>query len=249
MVTVSVIMPCHNGEKYIGKAIESVIAQTYPYWELLVIDDFSDDSTVEIVKAFAEKDRRIRLLHNEKSTRMPATPRNVGIKAASGRYIAFLDCDDLWLPGKLANQLPFFRDENCGAVFSYYRKMDENGNPGSKPVLSPMTVDFRTLLRGNCIGNLTGIYDTEKVGKVYQKEIHHEDFLMWLEILRKGFIARNTGTEEGLYRISSTSVSGSKLKVFGWTWDIYRKELRLPLPEAAFNFFCYAVNGVLKLLK
>lgn len=249
MAQVSIIMPCHNGEKYIGKAIESVQAQTFTDWELLVIDDFSDDSSPAIVSSMAEKDSRIRLLRNERTTRMPATPRNVGIKAATGRYIAFLDCDDLWLPGKLSDQLPFFRDDSCAVVFSYYKKMDENGNLGSKTVLSPMSVDFKTLLRGNCIGNLTGIYDTEKVGKVYQKEIHHEDFLMWLEILRKGFIARNTGTEEGLYRISSTSVSGSKLKVFGWTWDIYRKELRLPLFTSVCCFMFYAVNGVLKFLK
>lgn len=248
MAQVSIIMPCHNGEKYIGKAIESVQAQTFTDWELLVIDDFSDDSSPAIVSSMAERDSRIRLLINDRTTRMPATPRNVGIKEAAGRYIAFLDCDDMWLPEKLAHQLPLFEEKNCGAVFSLYKKMDEAGNV-TNTVISPASADFRTLLKGNCIGNLTGIYDTAKVGKVYQKEIHHEDYLMWLEILRKGFIARNTGTVEGFYRVSSTSVSGSKLKVFGWTWDIYRKELKLPLPEAAFNFFCYAVNGVLKLLK
>ena len=190
MATVSVIMPCHNGEKYLRQAVDSVLAQTYEDWELLIIDDASTDGSADIAKKYCAKDSRIKLLHTAVSTGKPATTRNVGIKAASGRFIAFLDCDDQWLPGKLEHQLSLFEQKNCAAVFSFYKKMDTAGNVRSAVVTSPATVDFSQLLDGNCIGNLTGIYDTAKVGKVYQKEIHHEDYLMWLQVLQKGYMAK-----------------------------------------------------------
>jgi glycosyltransferase involved in cell wall biosynthesis len=249
MATVSVIMPCHNGEKYLRQAVDSVLAQTYADWELLIIDDASTDGSVVIAEEYRARDGRIKLLHTKSSTGKPATPRNVGIEAAAGRFIAFLDCDDQWAPAKLEHQLPLFEQQNCAAVFSFYKKMDEAGNLRSGVVTAPAAVDFVQLLDGNCIGNLTGVYDTAKVGKVYQKEIHHEDYLMWLQVLQKGFVARNTGTVEAYYRESGTSVSGSKLKALGWTWDIYRKELGLSFSASVLHFMKYAIKGLGKRLK
>ena len=249
MATVSVIMPCHNGASFLRQAVDSVLAQTYGDWELLIIDDASTDDSAAIAEEYCSKESRIKLLHTEHSTGKPATTRNVGIEAAAGRFIAFLDCDDQWLPGKLEHQLPLFKQENCAAVFSFYKKMDAAGNVRSAVVTSPASVDFDQFLDGNCIGNLTGIYDTAKVGKVFQKEIHHEDYLMWLQVLQKGFIARNTGTVEAYYRESGTSVSGSKLKALSWTWDIYRKELGLPLGASVGHFIKYAFQGLSKRLK
>ena len=173
----------------------------------------------------------------------------MGIAAATGRYIAFLDCDDIWLPQKLEHQIPLFEKPDCAAVFSFYKKMDADGNVRPAVVTSPASVSFVQLLDGNCIGNLTGIYDTAKVGKVYQKEIHHEDYLMWLKVLQKGFVARNTGTVEAYYRESGNSVSASKLKALGWTWNIYRRELKLPLVSSVVHFLNYSVKGILKRFK
>ena len=249
MATVSVIMPCHNGEKYLRQAVDSVLAQTYANWELLVIEDNSTDDSVAVIEEYCAKDRRIKLLHTPAPTGKPATPRNVGIEVATGRFVAFLDCDDQWLPCKLEHQLPLFEKAHCAAVFSFYKKMDAAGNVRPAVVTSPAVVSFDQLLDGNCIGNLTGVYDTAKVGKVYQKEIHHEDYLMWLQVLQKGFIARNTGTVEAYYRESGTSVSGSKLKALSWTWAIYRKELGLSLPSSAVHFVRYGVRGLLKKIK
>lgn len=249
MAEVSIIMPCHNGAQYIRQAVESVLAQTYGDWELLIIDDASTDGSVDIAQEYCAKDSRIKLLHTTASTGKPATARNVGIEAASGRFIAFLDCDDQWLADKLAHQLPLFEKADCAAVFSFYKKMDAEGSVRSAVVTSPAAVDFAQLLDGNCIGNLTGIYDTSKVGKVLQKEIHHEDYLMWLQVLKKGFIARNTGTVEAYYRESGSSVSGSKLKALGWTWAIYRRELGLGLAASVVHFLNYSVKGLFKRLK
>ena len=249
MATVSVIMPCHNGDKYLRQAVDSVLAQTFADWELLIINDASTDGSVAIAEEYCARDSRIKLLHTEFSTGKPATARNVGIEAAQGQYMAFLDCDDQWLPDKLAHQLPLFNWKDCAAVFSFYKKMDLSGSVRGTVVTSPAAVSFDQLLDGNCIGNLTGIYDTAKVGKIFQKEIHHEDYLMWLKVLQKGFIARNTGTVEAYYRESGTSVSGSKLKALGWTWDIYRRELGLPFMASAGHFIKYAAKAILKKLK
>ena len=246
---VSIIMPCHNGAPFIADAIRSVQSQTFADWELLVIDDCSSDDSADIVKALAEKDGRIRLLRTERSTGLPATPRNVGIRAARGRYIAFLDCDDEWLPTKLARQVPLFGTRNAAVVFSWYGKMDGAGNYGCNAVSSPAFVSYASMLDGNRIGNLTGIYDTDRCGKVLQREIRHEDYVMWLEILARGFFAVSTNSVEAVYRESRSSVSGSKLRVLPWQWRILRKELGLPPLRAAKHFLSYAAGGLLKFLK
>lgn len=242
-------MPCHNGEKYISEAIESVISQTYKIWELLIIDDNSTDNSVKIINSYIETDKRIKLLNNNSSTSLPATPRNIGIKYATGRFIAFLDCDDIWLSSKLENQLPLFEDQNCAVVFSFYEKINELSEICSSVIRSPKYVFFKDLLKGDCIGNLTGIYDTQKVGKVFQKEIHAEDYLMWLEILKKGYSANNTTTLEAQYRVTSNSISANKLKSALWTWNIFRNELKMPLLIAIFYFLIYITKGFFKYLK
>lgn len=246
---VSIIMPCRNGAKTIADAIRSVQSQTFSDWELIVVDDNSVDDSVSIISNFVKQDKRIVLLHNETPTGFPATPRNVGIKAARGRYIAFLDCDDEWLPTKLERQLPLFSVRNVAVVFSFYGKMNGQGLFHEKQIQSPAFVSHEKLLKGNCIGNLTGIYDTSKVGKILQKETHHEDYIMWVEILSKGFFAINTNTSEAIYRESGQSVSAGKLKSLQWTWKIYKKELNLPFFKACNCFFHYAMKGLLKFSK
>ncbi len=119
MSLVSIIMPCHNGQSTISDAITSIQNQTFDDWELLIIDDNSSDSSVQIASEFALKDNRIHLFHTEKSIGLPAVPRNIGIENASGRYIAFLDCDDIWLPTKLEHQLQLFSTKNIAIVFYY----------------------------------------------------------------------------------------------------------------------------------
>ena len=214
-----------------------------------MIDDNSADASIEIVSEFMEADTRIKLLHTDKSTGLPATPRNVGIESAAGRYIAFLDCDDEWLPTKLEHQIPLFATRKVAVVFSYYSKMGGNGEFWNSVIKSPAVVNFRRMLKGDCIGNLTGVYDTEKCGKVFQKEIHHEDYLMWLEILKNDFVALNTNTCEAFYRVQANSVSGNKFKTMQWHWHILRKELKLSFLKAGQFFICYAVQGVAKKLK
>ena len=143
---VSIIMPMFNSEAFIRDAIKSVIAQTYKHWELLVVDDGSTDGSRAIVEKFMAWDSRIHLLLNPCPTGMPSEPRNYGIQAAQGRYIAFLDSDDMWLPSKLAQQLPLFHDNRTAVVYSNYEKVDESGKRSARVVIAPPQVDYNKML-------------------------------------------------------------------------------------------------------
>lgn len=240
---VSVIMPMYNSARFIKEAIGSVVAQTYQNWELLIVDDGSTDGSIEIVERYAGNDSRIRLLINNDHTGLPSAPRNYGIRNAKGQFIAFLDSDDLWLPYKLERQLSFFNSDNVAIVFSNYEKIDEEGNRENRVVVSPMRVTYHDMLYSNYIGNLTGIYNRKVTGTQYLPDIHHEDYALWLHILRKGFKAVNTGTIEGLYRIRNKSISSSKWHLLPWQWNIYRRQEHIPVFHAIYYYICYAYNG------
>ena len=125
---VSIITPCYNSARFISKTIESVLNQTYPYWEMIIVDDCSHDNTKEVVEQYCKLDSRIRLLCLEKNSGSATIPRNKAIEEAEGRFIAFIDSDDLWKPEKLERQLPFFNTSNIAVVYSNYEKIDESGN-------------------------------------------------------------------------------------------------------------------------
>jgi glycosyltransferase involved in cell wall biosynthesis len=180
---VSVITSCYNSSNFVSQSIESVINQTYRNWELIIVDDCSTDSSVEIIKNFIRKDNRIKLFLLSKNSGSPVKPRNTGIRNAQGRYIAFLDSDDIWLPTKLEKQLLFFDDDQTAIVFSYYEKITEMGERNNRIIFSPKMVTYKKLLQGDCIGFLSAMYDTQKTGEVTFPEINCEDYAFWLIIL------------------------------------------------------------------
>jgi glycosyltransferase involved in cell wall biosynthesis len=246
---VSVITPNYNCAPYIARAIESVRAQTFRDWELLIVDDCSTDGSADIAAGYAEKDRRIRLLHTPSHSGSPLAPRNLALRMARGRYIAFLDSDDLWLPGKLERQLALFGDRQTAVVFSDYEKIAEDGRRQGRIVHAPAVVDYRRLLKSNYIGNLTALCDTQKTGTLCFDHPGHEDYALWLGILQRGFTARNTGTVEALYRVRPRSTSSRKSAAIRWQWNIYRRRLNLSVPYSACLFCRYMVNGFWKYLK
>lgn len=243
---VSVIMPMHNSARFVGKAIESVLAQTYSCLELLVVDDQSTDESCQIVKKYQSVDARVVLLSNDHHTGKPSAPRNMGVTHARGRYIAFLDSDDLWYPSKLEQQLTLFEDSRVAIVYSNYEKIDEDGNGANRIVKAPSTVNYRKLLLGNVIGNLTGIYDTGKVGVIPFMDIHHEDYVLWLTILKRGYIAKNTSTTTAAYRILVSSVSSNKFRTMSWQWNIYRNIERIGFLQSCYYFVNYAIRAYMK---
>jgi glycosyltransferase involved in cell wall biosynthesis len=246
---VSVITPCYNSAEYIVQTIESVLIQTYQKWEMIIIDDCSVDNSVEIIFTYQKKDRRIKLYKTEKCTGSPIEPRNMGIENASGQYIAFLDSDDVWLPNKLENQTKLFNNKDVGIVYSNYEKISESGIRNNRIITVPSSVTYTQLLKGNCIGCLTAIYDVSKIGKVYFEQFRHEDYVLWLTILHMGYIAKNTDTLEALYRVKMKSVSANKFIVLFWQWNIYRNFLKLSISRSLYYFFFYVARAFLKYLK
>ena len=218
---VSIIMPAHNSERFIGMAIDSVLAQTYRNWELIVVNDKSTDHTA---------------------------PRNTAIRLAKGRFIAFLDSDDLWTGTKLEEQVPLFDNQRVVIVYSNYEKISEDGKNHHRIVRAPRELDYAVLLQGNAIGNLTGIYDTEKVGKVRVQDIHHEDYVMWLDILKKGGIGINTNSSTAFYRLSKTGISRNKIRILSWQWRIYRDIVHLTVAKSLKCYLLYAYHGFRKFI-
>lgn len=248
---VSIIMPVYNEERYLRSSISSVLNQTYENWELLIVDDCSTDTSPDIIKEFAEKDQRIKGFKNTSRTfKIPAKPRNVGIKNAQGRYITFLDSDDQWLPTKLEHQLQLFEQvEDAVIVYSNYKRMDTQGNISRRIVKAPSSTTYRNLLKGNVMGCLTVMYDASKVGKQYCPLCGYDDYALWLQILRRGGKAYNTNTHEALYRDKGESVSSDKIRAIKWNWHIYRRFEKLKRIPAYYYFANYAVRAVMKRIK
>lgn len=247
---VSIITPCFNSEHYLAQTIGSVLNQTYHNWEMLVVDDCSTDGTADIVLQYAKDDPRIKYFKTVNPSGSPTLPRNIGIENATGRYIAFLDSDDLWLPTKLEEQVKtLVANPNAAVVFSCYDKINEKGEQLGRVDTSVSKVSYEELLYGNVIGCLTGMYDTEKVGKVFMRYVGHEDYVLWLEILKKGYVAVNTCNVQAMYRVRSGSVSADKFKAARWQWNIYRNVECLSILKAIRCFVAYAFKGFLKSLK
>lgn len=218
---ISIITPLYNAESYIERAIKSVNRQTLGSWEHLIIDDCSTDNSYALVEKLALVDSRIKLLQNEKNSGA-AVSRNRGIEAAKGRYIAFLDSDDQWLEKKLQVQLDFMKHKNINFSFSYYNRIDENGNPLGTMKNLPNKVDYHSTIKNNKIGCLTVMYDTNYFGKVYMKNIRkRQDFALWLELLRATEYAYCIPEILATYTIRPNSVSSNKLSLVKYHWNVY----------------------------
>ncbi len=241
---VSVIMPVHNDEKYLHESISSVIAQSYKDWELIIVDDCSTDGSTTIIDEYCKRDNRIKALKTDIPSGSPAIPRNIGISNANGRYISFLDSDDKWRSTKLLRQIECLRkNEGVAIVYSNYRKMDEDGCLHNSTINAPSSVNYKKLLCGNVIGCLTALYDRKVIGKQFFPQCGHEDYVLWLSLLRNGEIAVNTNTEEALYRVRKTSVSSNKYRAMLWQWNIYRSEEHLGLIKSTYYFINYAIRA------
>ncbi len=240
---VSIIMPVHNGAATIGESIESVLSQNYSYWELIVVDDGSTDETKDIIMKYS--DRRIRYFFQSKNIGV-ARARNIGIRISKGRYIAFLDSDDLWLPEKLQCQLEFMYKNHYGFTYTEYRQFTSNPlNPG-KLIKIKDFVDYKELLKGNDIGCLTVILDRSIFSNIEMPCEHHEDYITWLSLLKCGHKAYGLHADLARYRKSKQSLTGNKWKSLCWTWAVYRRSQKLSIYRSIKNMCYYVFNGIEK---
>ncbi len=242
---VSIITPVYNASKYLAGMIESVLAQTYPEWELLLSDDCSTDESMSIASSYSQKDERVKLLASDKNTG-PAGCRNRAIRAARGKYIAFLDSDDLWVPDKLDFQIEFMTTGKHYLSFAAYQKIDEQGNRIGNELYGPRSVSYDQLLNSNVIPCLTAMYDTERLGKYFMEDIGHEDYVYWLKILKRGYIAYGIDKVLAYYRVRKGSVSNNKLKAASFQWAIYRNVVDLSLWKSLYHFSIYSYHGLRK---
>lgn len=222
---VSVITPTYNSEDFISDTIDSVRAQSYANWEMILVDDASSDKTVAILHEYAATDERIKV-HALQTNSGAAIARNTAIEKASGSYIAFLDADDLWKPEKLERQIAFMQKKDIAVSFSSYELMDEQGNSLQKMVKALPKVDFSKMLKSNYIGNLTGIYNADKLGKVYMPNIRkRQDWALWLTLVQKVGFAYSLEAPLATYRVRENSISSNKLNLLQYNYTIYRKAL------------------------
>ena len=243
---VSIITPVYNSEKYISTTIDSVIAQTYENWELILIDDGSIDKSVEIINSYIKRDNRISLLRNENNSG-PAISRNKGIKAAKGSYLTFIDADDIWMPSFLSISLNFVESNNYNFVFSSYKRVDEDLQSLYNDFIVPERVDYNSLLKTCPISCLTAFIKISSTGKYYMPNIEkRQDYGLWLSILKEVEYAYGIRKPLATYRIRKGSVSRNKFKAILYVWRIYRDVEKIGFLKSLYLILCYTYNGYKK---
>lgn len=220
---VSIVTPCYNSEKYISETIDSVFNQTYKNWEMIIVDDISSDNSIEIIKKYCEKDSRIKYyILEEKGGASLA--RNKAIRESQGKYIAFLDADDVWKSDKLEKQVQFMENNNYDFTYHNYELIDENSKKLNKLRIAPESITYKRALIGCSIGCLSAMYNCESVGKVQIKRLDkRNDDALWFKILKKCNNGYLLNDNLALYRVGNNSISsGSKTKLLKYHYQLYR---------------------------
>ena len=249
MELISIIVPVYNVEKYIVETMDCVRRQTYSDWELLLVEDGSTDRTADVIEHYIKQtgDKRIHLLrqpHNMGAARA----RNRALAEAKGRYIAYLDADDLWVPEKLKRELAFMQEKNAAFAFTGYEFADEEGRGTGKVVRVPETLTYKQALKNTTIFTTTVMFDTAGIdkNKLEMPVMKSEDTALWWSVLRSGYVAY--GLDENLvkYRRTGKSLSSNKLEAIRRIWMLYRRAEGLSVVSSAWNFCFWAVRAVLR---
>ncbi|NLL05952.1 MAG: glycosyltransferase family 2 protein [Clostridiaceae bacterium] len=243
---VSIITPTYNCGKFIGETIESVQMQTYKNWEMIIVDDKSTDNTQQIVSLYCEKDKRIKyFLLNENSG--AAIARTKAMEMAKGKYMAFLDGDDLWYPNKLYEQINFMEKNNYAFTCTAYEQIDEYGRLLNRVIKTIPKTSYNRLLLDCPVGNSTVMYNVEKLGKFSVPDIRkRNDDALWLRILKKEKYIYGMDKVLMKYRIRSNSISSNKMQLVKYHWKLYRDIEKLSTVRSLFHIWMW---GVLKLFK
>lgn len=245
---VSVIMPSYNAEKYIAESIESVLAQTYGNWELVITDGPSTDSTADIVKKYGEQDPRVRLIVPTKHVGI-AEARHISIQNSQGRFLAFLDSDDRWVPDKLEKQVAFMLEHGYAFTYGNYETLNMDGSLTGKNVSNDGVVDYFKYLKNTILGCGSVMLDKEKVGPiVLPADDVNDDMGLWCSIMRHGIKAYPMNKVLYYYRIRNDGASSHRMQMVRSVWKVYRKQERLSLFKSMACFVGYAFNAIKKRL-
>lgn len=242
---VSVIVPCYNPDQNLKFSIDSILQQQYHDVDIWVIDDASTKADCDFLEQYISE-KKINYIKLTKNGG-PAKARNIGLKKSSGRYAAFLDADDLWLPNKLTIQINQMKQKKIALSYSGYAVIDEQDSKIKNIVKVPEKLTYHQLLKNTIMGCLTVIVDRKKVGDFYMPEIlGGEDTATWLNIMRKGYVAIGIPQVLAKYRLTPNSFSRNKVKMVVRTWNMYRKTQNLSVLGTAYYFTFYLKNAVLK---
>lgn len=243
---ISIIIPIYNANQTIQRTLNSVLNQTYTLFEVLMINDASSDNSKDIAFSYT-KDQRFKLISLEKNAGV-ANARNVGIESSSGEYLCFLDSDDWWESDKLNLQIKKTLDNNLSLSYMSYLRIDEKTSRVLSKVRPPKYLTYSDLLRSNHIGNLTTMIKRSYIENTRFKKIGHEDYVFWLDILRKGVTAHliNTESNQCNYLVRDSSLSSNKLKTLKWQWTIYRNNENLNIFQSIFFTITYIINALKK---
>lgn len=242
---VSIITPAYRAAAFVDATIRSVRDQSFTNWELIVADDSSPDATREVVAAQAASDPRVRLLALPQNGG-PARARNAALEAASGRWIAFLDSDDLWLPQKLERQLQFHRESGAALTCTGFRRISAHGERTGRYIQPPTKLDYRGALGLTGIATSTVLIDRERTGPVRMKPVYYDDFACWLDVLRNGEFAMGLDEDLMRYRVMEGSISRNKFRSAKEVWKQLRTVEQIGLPLAIQSFSRYAFHATIK---
>lgn len=240
---VSIIMPLHNSAEFVAFSIESVLAQSEKDWELILIDDVSSDNTVQVVKNYCSDDR-VKLLKMSVNSGA-AVARNRGLEEAKGRFVSFLDSDDIWLPNKLQSQIKFMKEKDVAFTFTDYQRIDEKGSLLGKPVISPSELTYERMLRSNQVGCLTAMYDSERLGYVSMPLLRkRQDYALWLKLIKRGGAALRVPEVLAHYRVRTGSISSNKIEMLKYNWLVFRKSERFGIIKSTYYLFLNVIHRV-----
>lgn len=246
MTAVSVITPTYNAAKYIEETYHSLKSQSFTDWEWVITDDGSGDETPAILRELAKTDSRLRLEIGKGNTG-PAVARNRSIERASGRYIAFLDADDQWLPRKLEKQILFMADNEYAFTHTWYRSIDEAGNTRGSVIKAPDKLSYADMLKSNQVGCLTAIYDAQVLGKIKMPLLRkRQDYGLWLALLKKTSHVYCLPENLALYRTGMNSISSNKVELLKYNWALFRDIEKFSFPKAAYYLGWNILRKVMK---
>ncbi len=243
-VLVSIITPVYNSENFVADTIESVLKQSYENWELLLVDDCSYDGSFKIINKYAKEDSRIKVFSNIVNSKAFES-RNVALRNAKGRYIAFLDSDDLWHSNKLKLQIEFMQKNNYPFTYTAFSRFINNPL-SNKPVFLKNKVSYKSLLSNSIIATSSVMIDKKYIAYFEMENVYYDDFKLWLEILKKQDFAYCLNSCLLYYRISKDSLSNNKFKSAKRVYKIVTKNLGLNIFKSHFYYIKWVVNAILR---
>ena len=246
MPLISVVIPTYNSGQFIRKTLQSVINQTYGNWEILITDDCSQDNTVQVVREIMQNEKRIKLFE-QRENQGPARARNIGIKHARGKYIAFLDADDSWLSEKLQIQTRFMEEQGLGISFTDYYLLNEHSDSKKKFQSLLSEVNYTDIVRFNYIACSTVMYNQDSLGKHFMPDIRNrQDWGLWIKLIKIAGTAVRISQPLTNYLLREDSISSNKLNLVKYHWYIYRRFLRFSLLKSLLylsrNIFMHLKN-------